>query len=87
MDDSDSNCEAINKAIGELYMRTNYVMSKFGICSSDIRNFLFRTLIVQAIMALHCGVYHTNILISFIVLGENVFGGYGIYQIKRIVSS
>jgi len=41
--DSDSNCKAINKAIGELYMRTNYVMSKFGSCSSDIRNFLFRT--------------------------------------------
>ena len=24
-------------------MRTNYVMSKFGCCSADLRNFLFRT--------------------------------------------
>ena len=30
-------------------------------------------LIVQTIMALHYRVYHTNILISFIVLGENVW--------------
>ena len=41
--DSDSNCKVINTAIGELYMRTNYITSKFGICSSDIRKFLFRT--------------------------------------------
>ena len=84
--DSDYNCKAVNKAIGELSMRTNYVKSKFGVCSSDIRNFSF-VLIVQTIMAVHCGVHRTNVLISFIVLGENVFGVYGIYQIIGIVSS
>ena len=33
----------INKGISDLIMRTNYVMSKFGCCSADLRNFLFRT--------------------------------------------
>ena len=41
--DFDSDRKAIDKAIGELYMRTNYVMSKFGCCSSNVRNYLFRT--------------------------------------------
>ena len=40
---SASKRKVIEKAIGDLYMRTNYVMSKFGCCSSDVRNFLFRT--------------------------------------------
>ena len=33
----------INKGISDLIMRTNYVMSKFGCCSADFRNFLFMT--------------------------------------------
>jgi DNA-directed RNA polymerase delta subunit len=60
----------------------------FAVAILEIFSFI---LIVQAIMALHYGVYHRNILISFIVLGENVWNlsnqRYGIYQIKRIVSS
>ena len=33
----------INKGISDLIMRINYAMSKFGCCSEDLRNFLFRT--------------------------------------------
>ena len=36
-------------------MRTNYVMCKFGICSSDIRNFLFHT---------YCTSYYGSLLWS-----------------------
>ena len=56
----------------------------FAVAILEIFSFV---LILQSIIALHYGVYHTSILISFIVLGENVFGVYEIYQIKRIVSS
>ena len=79
--ESDSDCKTINKAIGELYMSLNLV---FAVAILEIFSFV---LIEQASMALHCGVNHTHILIRFIFLGENVFGVYGIYQIKRIVSS
>ena len=40
---SASKRNVIEKVIGDLYMRTNYVMSKFGCRSSDVRNFPFRT--------------------------------------------
>jgi len=50
-----------------------------------LSNIFSFVLIVQAIMALHCGVYNPNILISFFVLGENVFDVYGIYQINHTI--
>ena len=43
IDDSEYDRKVIDKAISDLYMRTNYIMSKFSGCSSDVRNFLFRT--------------------------------------------
>lgn len=37
------NTTAIGNAIRDLIWRTNYVMAKFGFCSSDVRAFMFRT--------------------------------------------
>lgn len=34
---------ACNNAIRDIVWRTNYVMTKFGSCTSDIRSFMFRT--------------------------------------------
>ena len=34
---------AIDKGINDLVFRTNFIMSKFGSCTSEVRNFLFRT--------------------------------------------
>ena len=53
----------------------------FAVAILDMFSFV---LTVQVIIALQYGVYHTNILISFIVLGENMFVLYGIYQIKCV---
>lgn len=41
----DPQCQRsnINKGINDLIIGTNYVMSRFGHCSSDVRNFLFRS--------------------------------------------
>jgi len=33
----------IDKGISDMYARTNFVLTKFGSCNSDVRNFLFRT--------------------------------------------
>ena len=43
IDDSEYDRKVIDKAISDLYMRTNYIMSKLSGCSNDVRNFLFRT--------------------------------------------
>lgn len=75
--DFGANLRAINKAIGELYMRTNYVTYINLVIVAAIIEILPSVYIVQIIMVFHCGVYHIRVLKRFPVPGEKLFVVYG----------
>ena len=71
---------ACNNALRDIVWRTNYVITKFGYCTADIRSFMFRT---------YCTSFYGSPLWrlsspDYMLLGENVLEKYGMCHLEHI---